>query len=138
MAYAGYLLKIGDYTLPFKFIKAESYSPYISVADLDSYRDADGILHRNALPDRSTKVEWETPAMLDNDEFGELMANIYAEFTNTNERRATVTMFVPELNGYVTQDMYMPDIKPTIYWHNKKTGKLQYNAIRLAFIGYGR
>ena len=136
MAYAGYLVKIGNYTLPYKYIKFDSYSVFMSVTDLDSYRDANGVLHRNALQHRPNKCEFETPAMLDNEQFAELMRNISNQYTVPSERKATVTLYIPEIDDYVTQDMYMPDPQPSIYRHNPNTGKLQYNSIRLAFIGY--
>ncbi len=133
MAYAGYLIKVGDYTISAKkFIKANSFSAYANVQDLDSYRDADGVLHRNALPHVPIKVEFETPAMLTNKDFAELMSNI--KFTNPAERKANVTVYVPEYDDYVTQEMYMPDIKPTMY--GNYGGVIHYNSIRLAFIGY--
>lgn len=134
--FQGYLVKVGNYIIPYKYIRFDSYSVFMSIADLDSYRDANGILHRNALEHRSNKAEFETPAMLTNDDFSELMSNIRANYTNTNERRASVELYIPEIDDYITQDMYMPDIQPKIYRYNKETGKLQYNPIRLAFIGY--
>lgn len=134
MAYNGFLIKVGNYTIPFKYMKAESYTAYRSIQDLDSYRDANGVLHRTALTHVPNKVEFETPAMLTDKTFSELMSNIQTNFTNANERKASVTMYVPETNEYVTQDMYMPDITPKIYHADSK--KLQYDSIRLAFIGY--
>ena len=49
MAYSGWLLKIGNYIVPMSFMKAESYSPYVNMQDLDDYTDANGYLHRNAV-----------------------------------------------------------------------------------------
>ena len=134
MAYNGFLIKVGNYTIPFKYMKADSYTAYRSIQDLDSYRDANGVLHRTALTHVPNKVEFETPAMLTDKTFSELMYNVQANFTNANERKASVTMYVPETNEYVTQDMYMPDITPKIYHADSK--KIQYDSIRLAFIGY--
>lgn len=134
MAYQGYLIKVGNYQIPHKFIKADTYSPYRNVQDLDSYRDANGILHRNALAHVPNKVEFETPSMLTNIQFEELMSNIRANYTNAIERKASVTMYVPETNSYETQEMYMPDITPKIY--GIFNGVIKYNPIRLAFIGY--
>lgn len=135
MGYNGYLIKVGSYIIPGnKYIKANSYSAYLNLQDLDSYRDADGVLHRNALAHQPIKVEFETPAMLSNADFADLMSNIRSQFSNTAERKASVTVYVPETNSYVTQDMYMPDIKPTIF--TTHDGVIRYNAIRLAFIGY--
>ena len=136
MAFQGYLVKVGNYVIPYKYIKFNSYSVFMSITDLDSYRDANGILHRTALDHKPNKAEFETPAMLTNDEFADLMANIRANYTLASERRAVVELYIPELDDYVSQDMYMPDIKPSIYRYNKDIGKLQYNSIRLAFIGY--
>jgi len=136
MAFQGYLIKVGTYIIPFKYIKFDSYSVFMSITDLDSYRDAYGVLHRNALEHRPNKVEFETPAMLTNEEFATLMSNIRSQYTVASERKASVTVYIPELDNYITQDMYMPDIKPSIYRYNSKLGSLQYNSIRLAFIGY--
>lgn len=70
MAYEGYLLKFGSYIIPAgKYMKAESYMPYVNMQDLDPWTDADGYLHRNAIGLKALKVEFETPSMLTNVEF---------------------------------------------------------------------
>lgn len=117
-----------------KYINVSSYSPYRSVQDLDSYRDGNGVLHRTVLNHKPNKVEFETPPMLTNTEFTDLMSNIQKNYTNSVERKASVEMYLPETDSYVTQDMYMPDITPVI--HSILNNELRYNAIRLAFIGY--
>lgn len=134
MAYENYLIKVGDYTIPHEFIKADSYSAYRSVQDLDPYTDANGELHRNALSHVPAKVEFETRNMLTNTEFAELMSNIQEQYINSLERKAKVTMYIPETDSYETQYMYMPDIQPKIY--GIFNGEIKYNSIRLAFIGY--
>lgn len=134
MAYSGYLIKVGNYTIPLSIIRAETYSPYKSVTDLDSYVDANGYLHRNALEHIANKVEFETVPQLTNTQFANLMSNLYSNMTDTLERKASVTCYIPETDSYVTQDMYMPDIKPTLYYADAE--KITYNQIRLAFIGY--
>ena len=55
MAYSGWLLKIGNYIVPMSFMKAESYSPYVNMQDLDDYPDANGYLHRNAVELKALK-----------------------------------------------------------------------------------
>lgn len=134
MAYSGYLIKVGLYTIPLSIIRAETYSPYKSVTDLDSYVDANGVLHRNALEHIAYKIEFETVPMLTNTQFADLMNNLYGNMSNTLERKASVTAYIPEIDDYITQDMYMPDIKPVLYYADNE--KIQYNQIRLAFIGY--
>jgi hypothetical protein len=134
MAFGGYLIKVGEYTIPTSIIKADTYKPYISVTDLDSYVDADGYLHRNALEHRAAKIELETVPMLTNTEFAAFMKNIQDNYINATERKAIVSAYIPEIDDYVTQEMYMPDITPNIYWI--KGNVIQYDSIRLAFIGY--
>ena len=134
MAYQGYLIRVGSYTIPLSLIRAETYTVFMSITDLDSFVDANGLLHRNALDHIANKVEFETVPLLDNTQFADLMNNLYANMTIQKERKASVTLYIPEKDAYVTQDMYMPDIKPTLYYADDS--KIQYNQVRLAFIGY--
>ena len=134
MAYSGFLIKIGDYIIPAnKFIKAESYSPYVNMQDIDDWTDANGYLHREAVELKALKVEFETPAMLTNTELSELMNNIKANFTNAKGRECMITAYIPEYDDYVTQLGYMADFQPQIY--GTYGGVIHYNPIRLAFIG---
>lgn len=134
MAYNGYLLKIGDYIVPAKkYIKADSYKPYVNMQDIDDWTDADGYLHRNAVELKALKVEFETPAMLTNVTFEDLMSNIRRNYTNATARECMVEAYVPELNDYITQRCYMADIQPQIY--GTYGGKVRYDSVRFAFVG---
>lgn len=135
MAYAGYLVKVGTYTIPLSFIKAESYKVTHLIQDLDSYRDADGVLHRNALSHVPDKCEFECVPMLTNTEISSVVNAIRGQFTNAAERKASVTIYIPETDSYVTnEDMYMPDPEYSIYYADSSI--IQYNSVRFAFIGY--
>lgn len=134
MAYSGWLIKIGDYIIDTKkFIRAESYSAYANMQDIDDYPDANGYLHRNVVELKALKAEFETPAMLTNIQFSELMAGIRANFTVPSKRQCMITAYIPEYDDYVTQIGYMADFQPQMYgnYHNI----IHYNPIRLAFIG---
>ena len=135
MAYSGYLIKIGTYTVPFKYIKAESYSCVWSVVDFDSYRDANGELHRDAVSDRRTmKVEWETPDLSDSD-FTTLMTAIKNQFISAVAKSCTVTAYMPEEDAYKTDKCYLTsDVNFTIRYAD--ANGLRYNPVRFAFIGY--
>lgn len=135
MAYSGYLVKVGEYTIPAdKYIKTQSYKATLSVQDLDSYRDANGVLHRTALAHRVNKIEFETPALLTNTEVAELFNNIANNYTVPAERKFVGTFYVPELDEYVSQDMYMSD--PSFPIYGIFDGVIKYSAIRIAFIAY--
>nr|DAH21323.1 MAG TPA: hypothetical protein [Bacteriophage sp.] len=135
MAYKGYLIKIGNYKFPLSMIKAESYKATNYGQDLDSTRDVDGILHRTALSNTAPKVEFETRNMLDNTQMSSIFANIQANYTNAVEKKASVEVYVPELDKYVTSDMYMADFEPTMYYADAT--KIQYLSTRMAWISYG-
>lgn len=134
MAYQGYLIKVGNYEIPAnKFIRADSYSAYVNMQDLEPWTDANGYLHRNAVKLKAMKVEFETPAMLTNTTFETLMSNIRKNYTNATARECMVTAYIPETDSYVTQKCFLADFTPQIY--GTYDGKIHYNAIRLAFIG---
>lgn len=91
MAYSGWLLKIGNYTVDEgRFIKAESYSAYANMQALDPWTDVNGYEHINAVDLKALKVEFETPAMLTNADFAELMRNINANYTDPKGRKGIV------------------------------------------------
>lgn len=133
MAYAGYLLKIGDFTIPTSIIKADSYYAYVNMQDYEPWTDAKGYLHRDVVDLKALKVEFETKAMLTNTEFASLMSSIKAQFTKATARECNITAYIPELDDYVTQLGYMADFKPQMYFAD--ANKIQYDPCRLSFIG---
>ncbi len=134
MAFNGTLLKIGDYTISGKkYIKANSYSPYVIMQDSDAYTDGNGYLHRDAVELKALKVEFETPAMMTNVQLSEFMENLRRNFTNQTDRQCVITAYIPEYDQYFSQTGYMADVKPTVY--TVKNGTIYYNPIRFAFIG---
>lgn len=135
MAYKGYLIKVGNYTIPLSMIKAESYKVTNYSQDLDSYNSIDGALHRTALELQAPKVEFETKNMLTNVEMSALMLGIKANYTIPLEKRASVEVYVPEIDKYITNDMYMADFTPTMYFADSNI--IKYLSTRIAFISYG-
>ena len=134
MAYSGYLLKFGSTTLPFDYIRAASYKATPAQRlDLDSYRDADGTLHRTVLDHTASKIEWETP-YLTNAQVQAMLAIFAGAMTNTAERKVTITYYNEESDSYNTGTFYMPDTVFTIY--RATDTELIYNPIRIAVIEY--
>lgn len=134
MAYQGYLIKVGNYNIPMKFIKADSYNASLITQDLDSYRDMDGVLHRTALLHRVNKIEFETPSLLKNNEMKEFLGNLRQNYINANEKKVNATVYVPELDDYMEQEMYIPDLNFSIF--GIFNGVIFYNPLRVAFIAY--
>ena len=55
-------------------------------------------------------------------------------YINELERKVSITAFILEYNGYVTQDAYMAEPQPQI--QTIKDNNIQYAPLRIAFIGY--
>lgn len=137
MSFNGTLLTVGDYDIDGTYyINYKSYSVTHQIQDLDSFRNANGVLVRNALDHVPIKIEFETRENLTNIDMGEFWGNIRSNFNVPKERKATVTAYVPELDDYVTQDMYIPDPQFKIKRITPDTNIIYYESIRIAFIGY--
>lgn len=135
MAFNGYLLQVGSYQITGEnYINEKSYKATLNIQDLDSYRDANGVLHRNALDHVPLKVEINTRPGLNNFELSSFLGGIRSNFTIPKERKCIVTAFVPEINDYLTQEMYMPD--PEITIKSIERNLVFYESVRLAWIGY--
>lgn len=134
MAYNGFLLKIGEYKVPGKYLGAKNYSAYQNTQTIDPYTDANGKLHMSFLPLAPLKVEFTTPNMITNTELAEFMNAIKEQAVDNGvKRKFYVTAYIPELDDYVTELAYMPDFKPGIYMIDGDT--IKYNAISFSIIG---
>ena len=132
--YSGWLLKVGEYTVPTdRFVAAESYKASAYMQDVDPFTDMDGYVHRNAVKLKALKVEFETPAMLTDEDFAEFMYHIDQNIIDKISNECYITAFIPRYNQYFTQRAYFADVDPTVY--GNYNGKVRYNPIRIAFTG---
>ena len=135
MSYSGFLFKIGDYVVSGKnIISADGISITRNVQDVDSYRDANGILHREALEHAPIKVEFSTRNMLTDTQMQDFLSNIRRNYVNEAERKVLATVYVPEIGDYKVCEMYLATPTPEIY--GVLNGTIYYNSMRLAFIEY--
>lgn len=119
-------------------IKAETYeiAPN-SRQDLDSYRDALGVLHRNALQHTATVIEFDTKMMFEKD-MNALMSAIRGSYINYVERDAICEYYDPENNSTKTGHFYIDsNLKFGLYadWDEAHGGKL-YNECHFKFVEY--
>ena len=134
MGYGGYLIKVGDYKVPFKYILADTFQSPLLGQDKDSYNDDDGLLHRTALSHQVLKAEWQTPPMGE-EELRPLMDSIEKQYTIRREKKCMVTAWCPEIGKYVSMYCYVPDITIVVGYANENS--IDYNGYRIALIGYG-
>lgn len=129
MAFQGYYVKVGDFTIPLLYMRLESYK---SMPDqrqtLDAYRDADGYMHQNGLPHTVTKIEFETPYMVNSD-MQDLIQGIRRNYINVTERRVNLTYYDDSIDDYKSGVFYLPGTIEYVRY-NKEI----YAPTRFAFI----
>lgn len=150
--YAGYHIRIlhndyGNYDIPENFIAINSYISLNSTVDLDAWRDANNVLHRESTANPTPKVEFNTP-YIESKRLQDVWEEIRKRYVNSNEKKLRMKVWIEEVNDYVEQYFYLTsDVTPTIYAKVTRKevvgGIVQdrirfiYNPIRFAFIGYG-
>lgn len=133
MAFSNFLIEVGTYVIPDKYIKYDSWQSTYETVDFDSYRDANGYLHRNALADRKIKVEFETPYLYKHD-WDALMTAIRGQYISAVEQSANITAYIDEIGDYVTQKCYLVNVNPKVA-QNSPLGII-YQPTRICWIGY--
>jgi len=134
MAFSGWLIKIGDSTLLHQYITEKTYKVTKHVQDLDPYRDANGLLHRNALEHISYTVTFEIRSITNND-MESIMTLLRNNYINARERKLEAfTFYVPEDNAYVTAPVYLAE--PNFVIQHMTGNTVKYEPTTLEFIGY--
>lgn len=135
MAFNGVLFKFGEFNFPNRHIKFDTYSIAPNQRqDIDSYTDANGVTHRNALEHTKTQVQFTTWEMKESD-MDYIMSNIVQNYMNPNERNALCTYFDPETRTYKTGVFYLdPSLQFRIC--SITNGILNYGETQFTFIEY--
>lgn len=127
--FQGYLLKIEGKILPMKYIQTYTVTPN-QVQDMDSYRDVEGVLHREIVTHTPSKIEFTTPYLWLEDK------KIFQSFfpSRNQNPKIAVEYWNDEGNDYKIGKFYMPDIQYQIY--RVKNNNIQYQPFRVALIEY--
>lgn len=111
----GTLFTIGGSVFPLKWIYKESYTVTPHHFDLDSTRDANGILQRNVLNHKSCTVKFQLKPMTF-DEYEEVWAFIRSKYNNAIDRDVNATYYnfetgrMEEMHAYLAEMTHKPDI----------------------------
>ena len=138
MAYGGYLIKVGSWTFPTKYIKYETYkiSPNQRI-DLDTTVTTSGYLWRQVLPHTRTKVEFDT-TYINMAAQKDIMSHLRAAWASngtTLQRECIVQYYDMETDSYKSMNCYMPDIEGKIRnVDDTPPYNINYSETRLAFI----
>ena len=136
MAFNGSLIKLSGDNFPLQYVFKESYKVTPNRRqDLDPYRDANGLLHRNTISHTATTIQFQTKPMW-NDEFDAMMSFIRSRYTNSLEKKLHITYFSPDINDYKTGDFYVPDVEYNMDLVDTTRRKIFYLSTTLEFIEY--
>ena len=136
MAFNGYLLKMGADIFPLSFVYKESYKVAPNRRqDLDSNRNANGVLERNVLDHMPSTISFQTKPMYNN-EVDKMMQFIRSHYTVEKERKLLLEYYCPDINDYKTGEFYMPDIEFVMNMVDIEKNRILYNGFQLEFIEY--
>ncbi|MBE5877703.1 MAG: hypothetical protein E7290_12550 [Lachnospiraceae bacterium] len=137
MSFAGYLVKIGNKEFPTEQIAESSYYATPSQRqDLDSYRDNIGILHRDVVDHKPSKVEFKTMDGLTDAEITTIWNIFESECSNETELKAAVEFYDPLTGVYVTEDMYLKMPKIQIDYIDRDANVIYHKAVQFVLTGY--
>ena len=116
-------------------IKADSFKITPNARqDLDSYRDTEGVLQRNALSHTATIVEFDTIPMWDT-KFSSMMTSVSSSYINSNERDANCSYFDEEYQTSGTGHFYLDSnfqVSIKQQWGNRTL----YDSCHFKFVEY--
>ncbi|WMC91264.1 DUF6711 family protein [Kineothrix sp. MB12-C1] len=137
--FGGWLIKFGNVTLPNSFLLADGWeSTPNQRVEIDAYRDANVLLHRETSENYKTKITFSVREM----NLSEKMAfqNVIGLATlsgaEKKERKVSVTYWNDEDNVYTSAVMYMPDIKYQIHTVDERKNDINYNSFKVTLIEY--
>ena len=130
--FEGWLLKVNGTIFPMDLIHADTYKiTPDQETDIDDYTDNDGVFHRNILPAKATKIEFDIKPVRLKDM--ERVKNIIPE----EDAEVTIEYWNPKRFRYQSGKAYVPDIQYNPYMTYKELKDILYLPTRIAFIEYG-
>lgn len=117
---------------PTKYIRADTYTVTPDQeTDLDDYTDNDGVFHRNVLPAKATKIEFNIiPCWLP--DMVKVRSILPTARTNVN-----IEYWNDNTLSYQSGTAYIPDISYSYHIIDREQKNIQYSETRIAFIEYG-
>lgn len=137
--FSGWLIKFGDVILPNSFILADGWeSTPNQRVEIDAYRDANVLLHRETSENFKTSLRLNIRAM-DLEEktaFNNVIGLATLDINNKKQRRLMITYWNDEELDYKTATMYMPDVTYNIHTVDETDRDIEYNGFTIELIEY--
>lgn len=137
--FSGWLIKFGDVVLPNSFILADGWeSTPNQRVEIDAYRDANVLLHRETSENFKTSITLNIRAMNleEMTAFKAVIGLATLDINNKKQRRLMVTYWNDEELEYKTATMYMPDVTYSIHTVDEVDRDIEYNGFTIELIEY--
>lgn len=135
----GWLIKFGDVILPNSFILADGWESVPNQrVEIDAYRDANVLLHRETSENFKTSLTLTIRSMNleEMTAFKAVIGLATLEITSKRQRRLMVTYWNDEELEYKTAIMYMPDVTYNIHTVSEERKDIEYNSFTIELIEY--
>ncbi len=137
--FSGWLVKFGDVILPNSFILADGWeSTPNQRVEIDAYRDANVLLHRETSENFKTSITLNIRAMNleEMTAFKAVIGLATLDINSKKQRKLMVTYWNDEELDYKTATMYMPDVAYTIHTVDEVDRDIEYNGFTIELIEY--
>lgn len=137
--FSGWLIKFGDVVLPNSFIFADGWeSTPNQRVEIDAYRDANVLLHRETSENFKTSLQLNIRAMNleEMTAFKAVIGLATLDINNKKQRRLMVTYWNDEELDYKTATMYMTDTTYSIHTVDETDRDIEYNGFTIELIEY--
>ena len=137
--FEGWLIKFGNVQLPNSFLLVDGWeSTPNQRLEIDAYRDANALLHRETADDFKTKLRLNIREMnlAERRAFNKVIALATLPDSDRKQRRVKLTYWNDETLEYSTGIFYMSDSKYSIHTLNEDDLDIEYNPFTLTLIEY--
>lgn len=137
--FSGWLIKFGDAILPNSFILADGWeSTPNQRVEIDAYRDANVLLHRETSENFKTSITLNIRAMNleEMTAFKTVIGLATLDINSKKQRKLMVTYWNDEELDYKTATMYMPDVTYSIHTVDEVDRDIEYNGFTIELIEY--
>lgn len=137
--FQGWLIKFGNVQLPNSFLMADGWeSTPNQRIELDAYRDANVLLHRETASSFKTKLKLNIREMKLEERiaFDNVIGLATLSVTDKKQRRVSVTYWNDETLEYTEGTFYMTDPTYTIHIVDEVKNDIEYNSFTLTLVEY--
>lgn len=139
MSYQGWLIAFGGVKLPNSFLLTDGWeSTPNQRTELDAYRDANVLLHRETSEKFKTSITLTIRSLnlQEMQAFKNVIALSTLSINEKKERKLNVTYWNDETLEYSDAVMYMPDVKYKIHNTDDVKMDIEYNSFTVELIEY--